>query len=99
MIIRVNQTNKEYQYSKYEIGWVFEVINDFGEYLEFYKTRAFIKACTVMFRAEGYNHKKMLSKLEYLSTRILKSVYWDDYVKQLETVFNYKSQGRTIRFY
>ena len=74
-------------------------VNDFGEYLEFYKTRAFIKACTVMFRAEGYNHKKMLSKLEYLSTRILKSVYWDDYVKQLETVFNYKSQGRTIRFY
>ena len=32
MIIRTNQTNKEYQYSAYKIGWVFEVINDFGEY-------------------------------------------------------------------
>ena len=32
MIIRATSINKEYQYSKYEIGWVFEVINDFGEY-------------------------------------------------------------------
>ena len=31
-IIRATQTNKEYQYSAYKIGWVFEVINDFGEY-------------------------------------------------------------------
>ena len=32
MIIRTNQTNKEYKNSAYKIGWVFEVINDFGEY-------------------------------------------------------------------
>ena len=31
-LIRTNQTNKEYQYSSYKVGWVFEVINDFGEY-------------------------------------------------------------------
>ena len=32
MIIRATNTNKEYQYSSYKIGWVFEVINEFGEY-------------------------------------------------------------------
>ena len=32
MIIRTIQPNKEYQYSSYKDGWVFEVINDFGEY-------------------------------------------------------------------
>ena len=32
MIIRTTQINKEYQYSSYKIGWVFEVINEFGEY-------------------------------------------------------------------
>ena len=32
MIIRTKQTNTEYQYSSYKVGWVFEVINDFGEY-------------------------------------------------------------------
>ena len=32
MIIRATNINKEYQYSSYKIGWVFEVINDFGEY-------------------------------------------------------------------
>ena len=31
-IIRTKQTNKEYQYSAYKVGWVFEVINDYGEY-------------------------------------------------------------------
>jgi hypothetical protein len=32
MIIRATNINKEYQYSQYKIGWVFEVVNDFGEY-------------------------------------------------------------------
>ena len=32
MIIRATNINKEYQYSSYKIGWVFEVVNDFGEY-------------------------------------------------------------------
>ena len=31
-IIRANQSNPEYQYSSYKVGWVFEVIHDFGEY-------------------------------------------------------------------
>ena len=82
-----------------EANTLIEMVNDFGEFLEFYKTRAFIKACTVMFNADGYDHKQMMSKMEYLSTRVLKSVYWDDYVKQLEGLFNYKTQGRTVRFY
>ena len=32
MIIRATNTNREYQYSSYKIGWVFEVVNDYGEY-------------------------------------------------------------------
>ena len=32
MIIRTNKSNPIYQYSKYKEGWVFEIINDFGEY-------------------------------------------------------------------
>jgi len=31
-IIRTTQTNNTYQFSSYKVGWVFEVINDFGEY-------------------------------------------------------------------
>ena len=31
-LIRATNINKEYQYSSYKIGWVFEVINAFGEY-------------------------------------------------------------------
>ena len=31
-IIRATQTNKEYQYSAYKIGWVFEVINEYDEH-------------------------------------------------------------------
>tara|TARA_R100001463_G_scaffold121180_1_gene177440 strand:- start:494 stop:718 length:225 start_codon:yes stop_codon:yes gene_type:complete len=32
MIIRATNTNKEYQYSSYKIGWVFEVINEYDEH-------------------------------------------------------------------
>ena len=32
MIIRTNQTNKEYQYSKYKPGDVFEVVNEYDEH-------------------------------------------------------------------
>jgi hypothetical protein len=32
MIIRIKQTNTEYQYSSYKIGWVFEVINEYDEH-------------------------------------------------------------------
>jgi len=32
MIIRTTNKNNKYEYSKYEPGDVFEVINDFGEY-------------------------------------------------------------------
>lgn len=31
-IIRAKKSNPEYQYSAYKVGWVFEVINDFGEF-------------------------------------------------------------------
>ena len=31
-LIRVKQSNLKYQFSCYKEGWVFEVINDFGEY-------------------------------------------------------------------
>ena len=32
MIIRTISTNKEYQYSSYKIGWVFEVINEYKDH-------------------------------------------------------------------
>ena len=31
-IIRANHTRKEYQYSAYEIGWVFEVVNEYEDH-------------------------------------------------------------------
>ena len=32
MIIRTINTNTEYQYSSYKIGWVFEVIGEYDEH-------------------------------------------------------------------
>ena len=31
-IIRATQTNDVYQYSKYKVGWVFEVVNEYDDY-------------------------------------------------------------------
>jgi len=32
MIIRTKQTNTEYQYSSYKVGWVFEVVNEYKDH-------------------------------------------------------------------
>ena len=32
MIIRATNTNKEYQYSAYKVGWVFEVVNEYEDH-------------------------------------------------------------------
>ena len=32
MIIRAKQSNTEYQYSKYKVGWVFEVVNEYEDH-------------------------------------------------------------------
>jgi len=32
MIIRAKQTNNEYQYSAYKVGWVFEVVNEYNDH-------------------------------------------------------------------
>ena len=75
-----------------------DMVNDFGEYLTFYKTRNFIKACIIMFRNEDYKHRQMIAKLDYQSERLTKQIYWEDYLKQLETVYNYKTTGQRARF-
>ena len=31
-VIRTKQTNKEYQYSAYKVGWVFEVVNEYKDH-------------------------------------------------------------------
>ena len=32
MIIRATNVNKEYQYSAYKVGWVFEVVNEYKDH-------------------------------------------------------------------
>ena len=32
MIIRAKSSNETYQFSSYEPGWIFEVMNDYGDF-------------------------------------------------------------------
>ena len=76
-----------------------DMVTDFADYVVFYKNRSFIKACLRMFEQEIYDHKKMMRKMEYQSERINKQLYWEDYLRQFEEVYNYKSMGNRVRFF
>lgn len=76
-----------------------DMVNDFAEYVVFFKNRNFIKACLRMFQVDDYDHKRMMAKMDYQSERVHKQIYWEDYLRQLEDVYNYKSVGHKIRFF
>lgn len=56
-------------------------------------------AANKMIRTPGYNHKQMLEKLRYLSAKLVDCSSSEDYLKILETIYNFKSRSEIIRFF
>jgi len=74
-------------------------VNDFADHFQYYRSRNFVSALLRIFKLEEYDHKRMLAKLEYLSARLIKSVYVEDYLRILEDIYNYKAMGNRVRFF
>ena len=76
-----------------------EMVNDFADHFQYYKSRNFVVALLKIFKLEEYDHKRMMTKLDYLSARLIKSVYVEDYLRILEDIYNYKAMGNKVRFF
>ena len=79
-------------------------ILDFKKYFKYYNNRYFTRAISFLIRKTPYDHKIMMDKLDYESTRLVRCLTVDDYLKLLEEIYNYKNSPKnfvtlTLRHY
>lgn len=74
-------------------------ILDFKEYFSEFKRRSFVYALLTIFQIPDYDHKRMIEKLSYQGAKLLVCTKVDDYLKQLEDIYNYQQQKNKVRFF
>ena len=78
---------------------IIDMIGDFGSYFKHYKSRSFVTAMIkIITKVDGYDHKRMISKMEYLSEKLVKCPDATTYVMLLEKLYNFKATGDYVRF-
>lgn len=70
-----------------------KAVLDFGKYVKFNKQDRFIFGFKKLWDSPDYNHKKMLSKLEYLSIKLVRCPGINDYVKMFQDIYNHRNQN------
>lgn len=73
-------------------------IEEIGQYYSGYRRKYFLVACMKMLGTKGYDQRQMIEKLKYLSAKLVDCSSTEDYLKILETVYNFKSRSETLRF-
>ena len=73
-------------------------INDFRKYVTFATDRFFMAAICILLRKENYDHSRMIHKMEIAGGRLLRSPDIDNYLRQLEEIYNFKARGGYVRF-
>ena len=63
---------------------------------KYWMHRGFVVACAIIFSHANYDHEQMKARLEYQSTRLVRCANAEDYVKLLESIYNYKSHAHKI---
>lgn len=72
-------------------------IIQFKDYYPGYKRNKFVQAMVSLFKNKDYDHKVMMSKMEYLSTRVHHCASTEDYIKMMKELYNYKNKGGVAR--
>ena len=82
-----------------EANDIIDMISDFGSYFAHYKSRSFVTGMIkIITKVEEYDHKRMMTKMEYLSEKLVKCPDATTYVLLLEKLYNFKSTGDFVRF-
>lgn len=83
-----------------ESGDIAKFIKKLGEYYDGYNRGHFVSAIIKCWYNERFDPNKFLSKLKYQSVKLVDCVNTSDYVKLIETLYNYKqSVEDKIRLY
>lgn len=63
-----------------------------SRWVSFYREAVFIQAVGQLFEHEGYNHQRMLRKMEFLSVRLVKCVNVEEYMKVFNAIYNHQER-------
>tara|TARA_R100001510_G_C7653886_1_gene212397 strand:- start:2133 stop:2891 length:759 start_codon:yes stop_codon:yes gene_type:complete len=76
------------------------LVTDIGKYYKDFKRRKFVFAMLRMFNNKKYSHKRLVSKLEYQSSKLVLCDRVDDYLKILQKIYNFKATKQNrVRFF
>jgi len=78
---------------------VAENLIDFRKYIDFYKHNHFVRALIIITRREDYDHKRMLEKLDFCSTKLHRCPDTLSYLRNLEELYNFKSQRNNLVYF
>ncbi|MHC4891748.1 MAG: ParB N-terminal domain-containing protein [Planctomycetota bacterium] len=67
-------------------------------YYDGYRRRNLVFALLKLFKNPDYNHTEFLKKLSYQSTRMVKCVDRDDYMRLIEKIYNYRRRDKVRLF-
>lgn len=66
-------------------------ILDFKPYISHWNHRWFVAAISMLAANDNYDHKRMMEKMEYLSTRLIKCPDTETYIFVLNEIYNYRT--------
>ncbi len=69
---------------------VAQALKDWSIYVDFYNQTAFIYAISNLMANAEYDHQRMMDKMQYLSTRIVKCADTASYIAMMNPVYNHK---------
>ena len=71
-----------------------DATDSLGRYISFNKQARFVEAFLVAFTNSDYKHDRMVAKLEYLSSKMLKCSDTRAHLEQIEYIYNYNSKDK-----
>ena len=71
-----------------------DATDSLGKYITFNKQARFVEAFFVAFANSDYSHDRMVAKLEYLSSKMLRCSDMRAHLEQIEYIYNYNSKDK-----
>jgi hypothetical protein len=73
--------------------FVAQRVRDFAPYFKAYRQSPFVAAVVRLMAHPQYDHARMMAKMEYQSTRLVKCPDVDSYVSLLQDIYNHRTQA------
>jgi len=74
-------------------------IQDWQNYYEGATRKAFVVSLVRLYNIPHYNHKQMMRKMQFQSSKLVDCTNSSDYLKKLEEIYNFKERGEKLRFF